>query len=117
MIQFSCVFTLQNYFCQSRYSKSIMRNVSYRVFFYNRLELVELRHISLQIIPSLPDFMLSNFKFLEKTFRNQFSHYVIVDGHVHSKMSQLHVRSQIFPNESNEINPIIFTPNVDYRKS
>jgi len=85
-----------------------MRNIHYKVIFYNRLELVELRHISTQIMPTTPDFMLANFKFLEKNFPHQFSHYILVDGHVHSEMSQLHIRSHIFPNENGEINPILF---------
>jgi hypothetical protein len=112
----SVIFSSQHYYLQSRYCRTIMRNIHYKVFFYNRLELVELRNISNQIMPSAPDFMLSNFKFLEKTFPNQFSHYILVDGHVHSKMSQLHIRSQILPNEKNEINPVIFSPNPDYKK-
>lgn len=67
-------------------------------------------------MPSTPDFMVSNFKFLQKTFPFQYSHYILVDGHVRSKMSQLHVQSQIFPNEDGDITPIIFTPNPEYRK-
>jgi hypothetical protein len=112
----SCIVTLQNYFAQSRFGQTISRNIQYKIFFYNRLELVELRNISTQIMPSAPDFMLANFKFLEKNFPKQFSHYILVDGHVRSKMSQLHIRSQIFPNENGEINPIVFSPNPDYKK-
>ena len=112
----SCIFTLQNYFVQTRFSKSILRNVHYKVFFYNRVDLVELRNISMQIMPTAPDFMLSNFKFLEANFENKYSHYILVDGHMRSKMSQLHVRSQIFPNSDGEIVPIVFSPNSNYRK-
>lgn len=80
------------------------------------MEQVELRNISAQIMPSVPNFMLANLKFLEKTFPEQYSHYILVDGHVLSKMKQLHIRSQIFPNEFGEITPIIFTPNNEYHK-
>ena len=112
----SCIFTLHNYFVQTRFSKSILRNVHYKVFFYNRVDLVELRNISIQIMPSAPDFMFSNFKFLKENIEDKYSHYILVDGHPKSNMSQLHVRSQIFPNADGEIEPIIFSPNVNYRK-
>ncbi len=112
----SCIFTLQNYFIQTRFSKSILRNVQYKIFFYNRVDQVELRNISMQIMPNAPDFMLSNFKFLEENIQNKFANYILVDGHTHSKLPHLHIRSQIFPNSNGEIIPIIFSPNVNYRK-
>jgi hypothetical protein len=112
----SCVFTLQNYFIQTRFSKSILRNVHYKVFFYNRVDQVELRNISIQIMPTAPDFMLSNFKFLEENIPDKFSHYIVVDGHTRSQLAQLHIRSQIFPNSDGEIIPIFFSPNINYRK-
>jgi hypothetical protein len=67
-------------------------------------------------MPSAPDFMFSNFKFLKENIEDKYSHYILVDGHPKSNMSQLHVQSQIFPNDEGEIEPIIFSPNVNYRK-
>ena len=99
---------LQNYYATSRYGKTLSRNCSYRVFFYNRLDLTELRHISLQITPNNSTFLQSCFNFLSEKFPNH-SNYVLVDGHYRSKMSQMMVRSNIFPDpNSGEIQPIVF---------
>jgi hypothetical protein len=109
----SVIFTLQNYFAPSKYGKTIMRNVNYNVYFYNRLDLRELRNISIQIVPNCPLFMQSNFNFLHKKFPLDPSHYVLVDGHFRNKLPSLFVRSRIFPSENGEIKPIIFFPNTN----
>ena len=106
----STIFTLQNFFATSKFGKTIMRNVNYKVYFYNRLDLRELRNISCQIVPQCPSFMQSNFNFLYKKFPNDVSHYIFVDGHFKSKVPSLYVRTHIFPDEKNEIKPIIFFP-------
>ena len=106
----STIFTLQNFFATSKFGKTIMRNVNYKVYFYNRLDLRELRNISCQIVPNCPSFMQENFKFLYKKFPEDHSHYVLVDGHFRSKVPSLFVRSHIFPDDKNEIKPIIFFP-------
>ena len=98
----------QNFYASSKFGKTLQRNVNYRIFFYNRLDLTELRHISLQITPQNSTFLQSCFNFLTDAFPNH-SNYVLVDGHYRSKMSQMMVRSNIFPDpESGEIRPIIF---------
>jgi hypothetical protein len=107
----SCIFTSQNYFSPSRFGKTISRNVHYKVLFFNRIELVELRHISIQITPKCPNFLYSSFKFLQKTYPFEYSHYIIIDGHSRSKMSDMHVRTHIFPEKDGEIRPIVFFPN------
>ena len=109
----STVFTLQNFFATSKFGKTIMRNVNYKVYFYNRLDLRELRNISCQIVPHCPSFMQANFNFLYKKFPSDPSHYIFVDGHFRSKMPSLFVRSHIFPDENSEIKPIIFFPNSE----
>ena len=96
----SVIFTLQNFFATSKFGKTIMRNVNYKVFFYNRLDLRELRNISCQIVPNCPSFMESNFNFLFKNFPDDPSHYVFVDGHFRSKIPSLFVRSHIFPDKN-----------------
>jgi hypothetical protein len=109
----TCLFTLQNYFHPSRFGKTMIRNVHYRVLFYNRIEQAELRHISMQITPQCPNFLSSCFKFLQKYNPTRYSHYILIDGHSQSKMSEMHIRSSIFPEESSgEIKPIIFFPNI-----
>jgi hypothetical protein len=105
----TCIFTLQNYFHPSRFGKTMIRNVHYRVLFYNRNEQCELRHISMQITPSCPNFLASCFNFLQK-YVPTFSQYILIDGHSHSKMSDMHIRSSIFPDSNGEIKPIIFFP-------
>jgi hypothetical protein len=108
----STIFTLQNYFAPSKFGKTIMRNVNYNVYFYNRLDLRELRHISTQIVPNCPLFMQSNFNFLHKKFPEDPSHYILVDGHFRNKLPSLFVRSRIFPLEDGLIKPICFFPNT-----
>jgi len=112
----SVIFVLQNYFAQSRYGKTLIRNCHYKVFFYNRIEQLELRTISTQVSTN-PQFFSSNFEFLVKKFPEQKSHYLLIDGHSSSGSKQLWCRSNIFPTEENkEIKPIIFFPNPDYKK-
>jgi hypothetical protein len=106
----STIFTLQNFFATSKFGKTIMRNVNYKVYFYNRLDLRELRNISCQIVPHCPSFMQSNFNFLYKKFPHDPSHYIFVDGHFRSKLPSLFVRSHIFPDQDGDIKPIIFFP-------
>ena len=80
---------------------------------------MELRLISQQITPTHPGFMQENFNFLLRRFPNQPSYYIVIDGHFRSKVNKLFVRTHIFPNEandSNEIKPIFFFPNPDYKK-
>ena len=112
----STIFTLQNFFATSKFGKTIMRNVNYKVYFYNRLDLRELRNISCQIVPQCPSFMEANFNFLFKKFPNDPSHYVFVDGHFRSKHPDLFVRSHIFPDNEGKIKPIIFFPNNELKK-
>jgi hypothetical protein len=109
----SIIFTLQNYFAPSKFGKTIMRNVNYNVYFYNRLDLRELRNISCQILPNCPLFMQSSFNFLHKKFPMDPSHYILVDGHFRNKFPSLFVRTHIFPDKDNEIKPIFFFPNVN----
>lgn len=93
-----------------------MRNVNYRVFFYNRLDLVELRNVSTQLVPGYANFLQSSFEFLITTFPNQRP-YIVVDGHIKSLFHRgMYIRSHIFPDEDNIIRPIIFSPNPNYSK-
>ena len=109
----STIFTLQNFFATSKFGKTIMRNVNYKVYFYNRLDLRELRNISCQIVPHCPSFMQDNFQFLNKKFPNDPSHYIFVDGHFRSKLPSLYVRTHIFPTINGDIRPIIFFPKIE----
>ncbi len=55
--QICTIFTLQNYFASSKFGRTIARNVNYKTFFFNRVDLREIKNISMQISPSSPDFM------------------------------------------------------------
>ena len=101
------IFTLQNFFAHSKFGKTMSRNVTYRVLFYNRLDLTEIRTISSQICHQ-PKFLLEIFEFLSDTFPHEPS-YVVIDGQILSPLKEFFVRSHIFPN-NNEIKPIFFFP-------
>ena len=112
----SVVIVFQNYFAQGRHGKTLVRNCHYRVFFYNRIEQLELRNISSQISTN-PNFFAANFDFLTKTFPNEKSHYLLIDGHFLSGVNQFLCRTHIFPQgPQKKIEPIIFFPNPDYKK-
>lgn len=103
------IFTLQNYFAYSKFGKTLSRNLTYRCIFYNRLDLTEIRTISTQISHQ-PKFLLESFEFLRREFPDQ-PPYLIIDGHIHSPLKELFVRSQIFPLAgTNEMKPIFFFP-------
>jgi hypothetical protein len=78
--------------------------------------MIELSKISSQIMPGVSNFMYSNFQFLMKTFPDNKFHYILVDGHTHSKMGQMHIRTHIFPDQNGDIKPIIFYPNTTNKK-
>lgn len=107
----SCIFTLQSYYGKSRFGKSLLRNVTYKCFFLNRLDRRELKYISMEIAPNYPSFMESNFNFLYENFP-RYSQYILIDGHFASTVPYLYVRSNVFPNKKDGIvRPIIFFPN------
>lgn len=107
----STIYCLQNYFAASKFKKSISRNTHFKVLFYNRCDLTELRHISMQIQPNNATFLQSCFNFLSKTFPGDF-HYIVIDGHFRSPTPQFVVKSLIFPKENGKIEPIIFFSSV-----
>lgn len=112
-LNISVIFTMQNFFTPAKFSRSISRNLNYKVFFYNRLDLTELRNISLQISPHNSTFLQSCFSFLVEKFpsSNGLHQYVLVDGHYQSSTPQLFVHSNIFPDpQTKEITPLIFFP-------
>ena len=102
------IFTLHNLFAPSKYGRTHARNVNYKVLFCNRLDLREARNISLQIC-NQPNFIAESFEFLNKEFPSSPA-YIIIDGHIKAPYKKLFVRSRIFPNNENEIEPIFFFP-------
>jgi len=111
----SVIFVVQNYFASGRYGKTLVRNCHYRLFFYNRIEQLELRNISSQI-STYPNFMQANFDYLCKHYPD-IPPYLLIDGHSSSPAKVLWCRSHIFPKgPENKITPIVFFLNLDYKK-
>ena len=102
------IFTLHNLFAPSKFGRTITRNINYKTIFSNRLDIKEIRNVSLQI-SNQPNFLKNCFDFLTKEFPSEPS-YVVIDGHIKSKLKTLFVRSQIFPSHDSQIRPIFFFP-------
>lgn len=101
------IITLHNIYFSSKFARTIRRNFNYNVFFYNRLDIRELKTLSSQLGKN-PNFLQDCFDFLTSKFQNENA-YVLVDGHYKSKIKSFFVRSHIFP-ENGEFSPIVFFP-------
>ena len=101
------IFTLHNLFAPSKFGRTITRNINYKVLFSNRLDIKEICNVSLQIYR--PKNILLKTIFLTKEYPSEPA-YLVIDGHIKSKLKKLFVRSQIFPTADGEIRPIIFFP-------
>ena len=102
------IFTLHNLFAPSKFGRTITRNINYKVLFSNRLDLKEIRNVSLQI-SNHPNFLSESFLFLNKEYPSDPA-YILIDGHIKSKLKNLFVRSRIFPDLDSEIRPVFFFP-------
>lgn len=103
------IFTLQNFFSHSKFGRTLFRQINYRVIFYNRLDLTEIRAISNQLCQSTK-FLIESFEFLRQEFPSEPC-YILIDGHMQSPLKELYVRSKIFPeNVDGEAKPIFFFP-------
>ncbi|MBM3938633.1 MAG: hypothetical protein FJ333_08295 [Sphingomonadales bacterium] len=105
----STVYTLHNFYAQAKYSRSLSLQTNYRVLFFNRLDLTEIRNISLKLCGQ-PRFLLECFEFLEQKFPEEKRPYILIDGHMGSPLKNLFIQSRIFPLPGKEIQPIFFTP-------
>lgn len=63
------LFVIQDYYLNAKHRLSFMKNCSYRVIFFNRLDLTEIRTVSTQICQQ-PKFLLDSFEFLKKEYPN-----------------------------------------------
>jgi len=102
------IFTLHNMFAPSKFGRTLTRNLNYKVLFSNRLDVKEIRNVSLQIC-NQPNFLHDAFSFLFKEFPSE-PPYIVIDGHIKSRYKEFFVRSQIFPQNDHEIRPIFFFP-------
>ena len=101
-------FTMHNNFPQSKFGKTISRNVQYKFIFHNRLELTELRILSCQL-GKKSSFLEECFQFLFNSFPAEHHPYLMIDGHAQSPPSikTLFIRTHILP-LNGIIKPIIF---------
>ena len=101
-------FTMHNNFPQSKFGKTISRNVQYKFIFHNRLELTELRILSCQL-GKKSSFLEECFHFLFNTFPAEHHPYLMIDGHAQSPPSikSLFIRTHVLP-INGIIKPIIF---------
>ena len=101
-------FTMHNNFHQSKFGKTISRNVQYKFIFHNRLELTELRILSCQL-GKKSSFLEECFQFLFNTFPSEHHPYLMIDGHAQSppNIKALFIRTHILP-INGIIKPIIF---------
>jgi len=103
----SVIFTTQNFFANSK-NKTIIRQCNYKVIFETPSDLVLLRHISCQIKPDDANFLIKIFEKIEKLIPDSRFNYVLIDGEPSSKMKNLRIRTNIFPNSNKKIEPLCF---------
>lgn len=58
-----------------------------------------------------PNFLNNCFATLDHYFRGNRFLYILIDGHTMSPMTELRIRSQIFPGADDQIRPICFFAN------
>lgn len=111
----SIIYTTQNYF-NAKKNQSIERNLNYKIIFYTSTQRRYMQVISL-LLSSDPQFLQKVFRQLqEKKLVRQLQEkqtepealYVLIDSNVISPLNMYPVRSYIFPNAENKIQPIIF---------
>lgn len=103
----SLIFTTQNFFNSGK-TKTIIRQCNYKVIFNSPADQVILRHISCQLKPDQPNFLINVFQTLDQLFPADDYKYILIDGEPKSKMKKLRIRTHIFPNNDNVIEPICF---------
>jgi hypothetical protein len=103
----SLIFTTQNFFNTGK-TKTIIRQCNYKVIFNSPSDQIILRHISCQLKPDQPNFLINVFQTLEELFPSDDYKYILIDGEPKSKMKKLRIRTHIFPNNNNVIEPVVF---------
>lgn len=109
----TAVFVFQNYFSRGKWGNNLVKNCQYKIIFYNRCEMLELRTISSHLFDA-PKFLKHNFEILEKIFPADRNYYILIDTHAGSKAKKLFCRSKIFPDNKGEFKPVIFFINPNY---
>lgn len=102
----SILYTSQNYF-NARKNQTIERNLNYRIIFYSNTQRRYMQEISLHL-SSDPQFLRKVFNQLEEKRKETEPLYILIDANEISPLRKYPVRSYIFPNKENKIQPIIF---------
>ena len=105
----SVIFTGQNYFEAPGKSKTSVRQCNYNVLFDSVMDKSMLNTIGCRINPGQPSILNDAFAKLKKTFPTDKHRYLLIDGDPYSSMSDMPVRTHIFPDPvTGEIEPICF---------
>ena len=107
----SVAFVLQNFYASGKFAVTLQKNCQYKVLFYNRGDLVELRSLSVKISNNAR-FLQFNFEYLMEKYPNSMSYYLLIDSHYRSKVNKFWCRSHIFPQlKGGDVCPVVFFPN------
>lgn len=108
----SVILTTQNIFFPSKFGKSIVRNCSTTILFWDNNDIQILNTLSMQMFPKGHNFLYQCFDWLHKNNSCNLGRcpYLVIDGATQSLLSrEMRVRSHIFPHHStNVISPIFF---------
>ena len=107
------VVTTQNIFIPSKYGKTVTRNCSTKVIFWDHSDVQLLGILSSKMFPKKSSgFLLECFEWM---YKNEGTEYIVIDSSPVSLLSrQMKVRTNIFPkSEGLEAKPIFFFPADD----
>jgi hypothetical protein len=100
----SIIFTTQNYFAPSK-DRTLIRQTNYKIIFNDPSDQTLIRNISSKI--GSPKFLNLCFKRLQELFPAEKYLYLLIDSSKESQLSQMQVRSNIFPVDG-KVKPICF---------
>jgi septin family protein len=105
----SLIITTQNFFLQGRFSKTLHRNTSYKVFFRDRGDRQSLNTYSSQMFGNKSNWLTQCMDWVVQHVENMYEHYIVVDNSPRSSLpTNMLVKTNIFPNSNGDIEPIFF---------
>ena len=110
----SLMITSQNYYHAGKYYKTLHRNMTEKFIFVDRGEKRWLSTLSAQMFPRKAHFLPSVMSWIRANIEGIFNHYFVVDSNPQSTLpDSMTVRTRIFPNEYNQVEPFYFSPSND----
>lgn len=104
----SFLFTTQNFFAKSDVSVDIRRNASHYILFNSHSDRQLLQKLSLKFC-NKADKLINVFSWLDRNIAPNTLKYVVIDNSSNTTLPHsLSIRTCIFPNASNNIEPIFF---------